>query len=75
MTAKRWTFVFLALSVVLITVMLFREAFSGPTFRAEDHASYTECIAAIPPEWRPGSLERSGAETSCAYIHTPPPHR
>jgi hypothetical protein len=55
--------------VVGILVAVMREALSGPTFRASDHASYAECVAAIPREWRPGSLEQSGAEAACRYEH------
>jgi hypothetical protein len=59
----------LVVIVVLIVVALFREAASGPTFRAEDHASYEACIRNIPADWAPGSLERTGAEDACAYVH------
>ena len=65
----------LAAIVALIVVALFREAASGPTFRAEDHATYDECIRNIPPEWAPGSLGRTGAEDACAYVHRRRPGR
>lgn len=61
--------------IVVIMVALFREALSGPTFRAEDYGSYEECIRGIPAEWRPGSLEQSGAEASCHYVHQRAPGR
>lgn len=57
----------LAAALAIILVMVMREALAGPSFRAADHATYEECIRAIPAEWRPGSLERSGAETACHY--------
>ena len=63
---------FLALALAIILAVLFIEATSGPTFRAEDHASYEACLAAIPPEWAPGSLPRSGAEDACHYVHRRP---
>lgn len=59
----------LAAMVVVILLMLFSEAASGPSFRAEDHASFQECIRAIPAEWGPGSLDRTGAEEACHYVH------
>lgn len=55
--------------VVLIVVALFSEAAAGPSFRAEDHATYQECLREIPAEWGPGSLDRSGAEDACHYVH------
>lgn len=55
--------------VMVILLTLFRKAASGPTFRAQDYASYEECIRNIPAEWGPGSLERSGAEDACHYVH------
>lgn len=64
--------------IVLIVVALLLEAASGPSFRAEDHDSYRECVLNIPAEWGPGSLERSGAEEACMYVHGragPPPAR
>jgi hypothetical protein len=63
------TAVVLALVVAAILVALFMETASGPSFRAEDYASYEECMAGIPSEWGPGSLQRSGAEDSCLYVH------
>jgi hypothetical protein len=54
-------------TVVLLIVMLLREAASGPVFRAADHASLNECIAAIP--FAVGSLEYSGSEAACRYEH------
>lgn len=60
-----------ALAVVIIAVMvaLLVETSAGPSFRAEDHASYDECIRNIPPEWAPGSLARDGAEEACFFVH------
>lgn len=65
----------LAAVVVLIVAALLREAATGPSFRAEDHATYQECLRNIPPEWGPGSLQRSGAEDACHYVHRRPPRR
>ena len=58
--------------IVAIVAALMREATSGPVFRAEDHATYGECVAAIPAEWEPGSLPRTGAEDACRYVHVRP---
>jgi uncharacterized membrane protein len=63
------TVVFLVVVVVVLVAALFHEAASGPTFRAEDHASYAECMRNIPREWLPNSLERQGAETACMFVH------
>lgn len=69
MNQKRVTVGVLIAVVVGVIAMLFLEAASGPTFRAEDHDSYRECMAAIPADWAPNSLERQGAETACAFVH------
>jgi hypothetical protein len=66
---KRITVGVLLLVVVGVVVMLFLEAASGPTFRAEDYDTYAECMAGIPREWLPNSLERQGAETACMFVH------
>ena len=63
------TAVVLGLALLVVIAALFMEAASGPTFRAEDHASYAECMRNIPAEWAPGSLQRSGAEDACMYVH------
>ena len=65
----------MVVTIGLITLALFIEAGSGPTFRAGDHDSYRECIRNIPAEWGPGSLQRSGAEDACHYVHRPVPSR
>ena len=65
----------LTVIVVGIVLALFSEAASGPTFRAEDYGSYQECIRNIPAEWGPGSLQRSGAEDACSYVHRRVPGR
>jgi hypothetical protein len=63
------TAVLLVLMVVGLIAALFHEAASGPTFRAEDHDNYGECMRNIPREWLPNSLERQGAEAACAFVH------
>jgi hypothetical protein len=59
----------LAAVLIFLVAALFHEAASGPTFRAEDHDSYGECIRNIPREWLPNSLERQSAETACMFVH------
>ncbi len=63
------TAVFLGLTIVAITVALLMEANQGPTFRAEDYDTLQECLANIPGEWGPGSMQRDGAEQACRYVH------
>ena len=63
------TVVVLGLVVVGITVALLMEANRGPTFRAEDYDTLQECLANIPVEWAPGSMQRDGAATACRYVH------
>lgn len=65
------TAIVLAAVVVAIIAALLVEAAAGPTFRAEDHATYEECVRNIPSEWAPGSIQRTGAEDACGYIHRP----
>ena len=73
MKRSRWiTFAVIVVTVAVIVLALFRHAGSGATFRAEDHRTYPDCMAAIPAEWAPGSIERSGAEDACRYAHLPP---
>ena len=69
---KRSTAITAAVLVVITIVIvaaLMREATSGPVFRAEAHADYEACVAAIPAEWERGSLPRTGAEDACRYVH------
>jgi hypothetical protein len=70
-----YTVILLAFMIVGITVLLFREAASGPAFRAADYNSLAECMANIPAEWVRGGLEYMGAEAACHYRHrgAPPP--
>jgi hypothetical protein len=76
MKRSSWiTGILLAAVVVVIIAALLAQAASGPTFRAEDHATYEECMAAIPGAWPPGSLERTGAEDACRYVHRQPAGR
>jgi hypothetical protein len=63
------TVVFLVAVVLVLLAALVHEAASGPTFRAEDHDNYAECLRNIPREWLPNSLERQGAETACMFVH------
>ena len=73
MKRARWlTAVLLIVLAIGIVAALMVEATSGPTFRAEDHADHAACVAGIPAEWGPGSLERSGAEDACRYVHLRP---
>lgn len=65
----------MAAVVVVILAALFSEVAAGPSFRAEDHATYQECIRNIPAEWGPGSFQRSGAEDACHYVHRRMPAR
>ena len=70
MNRSRWITAGALLAIVAAIVLsLLQEAGSGPTFRPEDHAGYAECLAAIPAEWAVGSIERSGAEDACGYVH------
>ncbi len=70
MSRSTWiTAAVLAAIVLAIVVALLLEAGSGPTFRAEDYDSYQECLRNIPREWAPGSMQRSGAEDACMYVH------
>lgn len=70
MTRSSWiTAAVLAAIAIAITVALVLEASAGPSFRAEDYASFQECVQNIPAEWGPGSMQRSGAEQSCMYVH------
>lgn len=59
----------LGLIVIGITVALLIEASRGPSFRAEDYESLQECLANIPAEWAPGSMNRDGAEQACRFVH------
>jgi hypothetical protein len=63
------TIAFLALVTVGVIYALFREAASHPTYRAEDQPNLQACLANIPREWRPGSMEYIRAETACQYVH------
>jgi hypothetical protein len=65
--SSKFTAIFLIALLVAIGIVTMRYALSGPTFRAADHATYDECIASVPREWRPGSLERTRAEAACHY--------
>ena len=58
--------------VVAIVLALVRHAGSGATFRAADYRTFPDCMASIPAEWAPGSIERTGAEQACRHEHLPP---
>jgi hypothetical protein len=64
-----YTALLLGFIVIGLVVLLFREAASGPIFRAGDHATFEECVANIPIEWPRGSIEYTGAEAACHYQH------
>lgn len=73
MTRSRWiTAGVLLIVAIAIVAALMMEATSNPTFRAEDYPDYRACLAGIPAEWGPGSLERTGAEDACRYVHLRP---
>lgn len=61
--------VFFAVLIAGIIGALLWESFSGPTFRAADYANRQECLANIPDEWAPGSIEHLGATEACAWEH------
>jgi hypothetical protein len=67
--SRHLTILFFVVVVAVILGALFLETSRGPTFRAADYADVNECIRNIPQEWRPGSLEREGAEATCYYVH------
>ena len=70
MNRSTWiTALVLGLTIIGITVALLIETNRGPSFRAEDYDSYQECVANIPAQWAPGSLQRDGAEEACMYVH------
>lgn len=76
MKRSTWiTAVVLVVITIAIVAALMREATSGPVFRAEDHRSFESCLAAIPAEWEPGSIARSGAEDACRYAHARSPEQ
>jgi hypothetical protein len=64
-----------AAMIVVISIALFWESLSGPTFRASDHASLEECLESIPGEWARGSIEYIRASEACAWQHPPPGSR
>ena len=69
---KRSSWITLGVLVVIaiaIVAALMSYTAARPTFRAQDFAGYPECMAGIPAEWEAGSLERSGAEDACRYVH------
>ncbi|MGK7312389.1 MAG: hypothetical protein ACN0LA_09140 [Candidatus Longimicrobiales bacterium M2_2A_002] len=63
------TAVVLGLTLVAVTVALLMEANRGPSFRPRDYETLQECLANIPVEWAPGSLQRDGAVEACQYVH------
>lgn len=73
MPRRRTTFtiVFLLLMIGGIVAALVVEASRNPSFRAADYEGFADCMANIPREWLPGSLEHTSAETACAYVHAP----
>lgn len=70
MNRSTWiTALVLGLTIIGITVALLIETNQGPSFRAEDYESLEECMANIPAEWGPDTMQRDGAEESCRYVH------
>ncbi|HEU5211038.1 MAG TPA: hypothetical protein VFU06_16700 [Longimicrobiales bacterium] len=67
MPGRKLTAVLLVLVIVLVVVALIRTATSAPSFRAADHPTYNQCMAAIPTEWSRNSLERERAERACLH--------
>lgn len=61
------TLVVLVGALVLTAVAVTRWGLGGITFRAADYDTLQECMAGIPLEWGPGSLERTRAESACQY--------
>jgi hypothetical protein len=66
-TSTKVTLAVLVGALVLAAVAVTRYGLGGPTFRAGDYATMQECMANIPMEWGPGSLERTRAEAACQY--------
>ncbi len=62
---RLWTALFLVVVVVGILFALYREAFNGPVFDPRAYPTLQACMAAIPAEWQPGSLDRQQAEAGC----------
>lgn len=60
-----WTALFLVVVVVGILFALYRDAFNGPVFDPSKYPTMAACMAAIPPQWQPGSLDRQRAEAGC----------
>lgn len=65
--ATKISLAFLAAAMIVIGIMVGREALGGTTFRAADYDTFGECMANIPREWLLGSLERGRAEAACAH--------
>ncbi|HSJ24896.1 MAG TPA: hypothetical protein VK929_09525 [Longimicrobiales bacterium] len=66
-TSTKVTLVVLVGTLVLAAVAVTRWGLGGTTFRAADYDTLQECMANIPMEWGPGSLERTRAEQACHY--------
>jgi hypothetical protein len=58
---------FLGVALIVVAILVGREAMGGPTFRAAEYDTFDECMANIPREWLLGSLERGRAEAACAH--------
>ena len=67
MPSRKLTAALLVLVIVVVVLALFRFTAAGPRFRAADYPTLAECVSAIPPEWRPGSLERERSERACQH--------
>jgi hypothetical protein len=66
-TSTKVTLAVLLGALILAAVAVTRYGLGGTTFRAADHATLQECMANIPMEWGPGSLERTRSEEACHY--------
>jgi hypothetical protein len=65
--SSRISLAVLTAALVFVAVLVVREGLSGVTFRAGDYDSIQECLANIPREWLPGSMEHTRSEQACHY--------
>lgn len=60
-----WTTLFFVVLIAGILFALYRDAFNGPVFDPSKYPTMPACMAAIPAQWQPGSLDRQRAEAGC----------